>query len=156
MRKNIKRTSFIAISAVALTSVGVAFAAWTATGGGSATSQATTADAITTVVGANTAQLYPGGTGDLVIKMVNTNDYPVTINSVDATGAFDSDKTAACDAATGLTYTEPVTLALVVGANSTVEHTLVGAVSMSNASHNDCQGAIFTLPVSVSGLSSAS
>jgi hypothetical protein len=156
MRKIITRTGFIAVSAVALTSVGVAFAAWTATGGGSGTSEATTAELISTVAGTTTAQLYPGGDGDLVIKLVNPNPYPVEIHSITGDGAITSDAGAACTASTGVSFVDLTGLELDVPANSVgTEHVLEDAVSMSNASHNDCQGAVFTVPVTVLGESDA-
>ena len=50
---------------------GVAWAAWTSTGVGAAASGATSALALTTVDAAalTSAQLYPGGTGDVVVRV---------------------------------------------------------------------------------------
>ena len=50
---------------------GVAWAAWTSTGVGAAASGATSALALTTVDAAalTSAQLYPGGTGDVLVRV---------------------------------------------------------------------------------------
>jgi hypothetical protein len=134
----------------------VAFAAWTATGSGNGYAQAKTAAALTTVdvSASTTAQLYPGGTGDVLLKITNTNPYQVTVTSVAAGGTITSDKGAACNATTGVTYTPPVSPSLAVPAGASVQFTLSGAVAMSNASDNACQGAIFTVPVTLTGASS--
>ena len=139
---------------VALAS-GVAFAAWTATGSGNGYAQAKTAVALTTVdvSASTTAQLYPGGTGDVLIKITNPNPYAVTVTGVAAGGAITSDKGATCNGATGVTYTAPTSPSLAVPAGSSAQFTLTGAVAMSNASNNACQGAIFTIPVTLTGTS---
>ncbi len=134
----------------------VAFAAWTATGSGNGYAQAKTAAVLTTVdvSAATAAQLYPGATGDVLLKITNPNQYQVTVTSVGANGAITSDKGPACNSATGVTYTPPTTPSLVVPAGASVQFTLAGAVAMSNASDNSCQGAVFTIPVTLTGASS--
>jgi hypothetical protein len=147
--------------AVLLTLLGVlmagtiALAAWTAGGTGSGYAKATTAQNLTTVdvSGSTTAQLYPGGTGDLKLSVTNPNAYAVTITSVAGSGTITSDKGAACNASTGVSYTTQSSLSQVVGAGATVPFTLTGSVAMSNASDNTCQGAVFTVPVTLTGTS---
>jgi hypothetical protein len=140
----------------AMLAAGVAFAAWTATGSGSGYAKATTAQALTTVdVSASTpATLYPGATGNVKLSISNPNPYPVTVSSVSGNGAITSDKGAACNASTGVTYSNQTGLSLAVPAAGSATFTLAGAVSMSNASDDSCQGAVFTIPVSLSGASS--
>jgi hypothetical protein len=157
MKKRITRKVTVGALALGVTMAAtVAFAAWTATGSGNGYAKAKTAVALTTVdaSASTTAQLYPGGTGDVVIKIANSNPYPVTVTGVAGAGAITSDKGATCDAATGVTYTAPTTPSLVVPAGSAgTLFTLTGAVAMSNASANACQGAIFTIPVTLTGTS---
>jgi hypothetical protein len=140
----------------AMLAAGVAFAAWTATGSGSGYAKATTAQALTTVdVSATTpATLYPGATGNVKLSISNPNPYPVTVSSVSGNGAITSDKGAACNASTGVTYSNQTGLSLAVPAAGSATFTLTGAVAMSNASDDSCQGAVFTIPVSLSGASS--
>ncbi len=61
----------------------------------------------------------------------------------------------ACNLSTGVTFTNQTGLSLIVPANSLgTQFTLNGAAAMSNASDNACQGAVFTIPVTLSGASS--
>ncbi len=153
MRKLLKRFGVFGAITLALMGVGVAFAAWTATGGGSGYTQATTAQALTTVdVSANTAdQLYPGGDGDVILRISNPNPYGVDVTSITGSGAILSG-IAACDASNGVTFTNQ-SGTWHVNAGSTTDVTLTNAAHMSNASVDACQGATFTVPVSLSGLS---
>jgi hypothetical protein len=131
----------------------VAFAAWTATGTGEGYAKATTAQALTTVdvSASTTATLYPGATGDVLIRIDNPNPYAVRVTDVAGSGAITSDAGAGCDASTGVTYTDQSGLTLNVPAGGAATFTLTGAASMSNASANSCQGAVFTIPVTLSG-----
>ena len=154
--RNKKKLLGIGVITTTLLAAGVAFAAWNAGGTGSGYAKATTAQALSTtdVAATTTAQLYPGGTADVKIKIHNPNPYPVRVTSIDGNGAITSDKGAACDASTGVTYTNQ-SGTFDVSANSDASFTLVGAVAMSNTSDNTCQGAVFTVPVSLSGASNA-
>jgi hypothetical protein len=150
-----RKLSVTAVFTGTLLVASVAFAAWTASGTGQGYAKATTADAVTTLdASASTvAQLYPGGSGDVKVTVSNPNDYPVRLTSIAGNGTITSDKGAACDASTGVTFTDQ-TGAFDVPANDSATFTLSGAVAMSNASDNSCQGAVFTIPVSLGGASS--
>jgi hypothetical protein len=154
--RNKKKLIGVGIITTTLLAAGVAFAAWNASGTGSGYAKATTAQVLTTsdVAATTTAQLYPGGTADVKIKINNPNPYPVRITSITGTTAITSDKGTACDASTGVTFTNQ-SGAFDVAANSNASFTLSGAVAMSNLSDNSCQGAVFTVPVSLSGASNA-
>jgi hypothetical protein len=156
-RRGRKRAIIVAAAAVLVVAAGVAYAAWTAGGSGSGYAKAGTAQALATVdvSASTTATLYPGATGDLKLSIDNPNPYPVRITSVSGTSAITSDKGAACDASTGVTFTDQSGLTLDVPASTSATFTLAGSVAMSNASDNSCQGADFTVPVSLSGASNA-
>ena len=156
-RSGRRKAFIVAAAAVLVVAVGVAYAAWTAGGSGSGYAKATTAQALSTLdVSATTsATLYPGATGDLKLEIDNPNPYPVRITSVSGSGAITSDKGAACNASTGVTFSNQSGLTLDVPASSSASFTLSGSVAMSNASDNSCQGAVFTVPVSLSGASNA-
>jgi len=133
----------------------IAFAAWTSSGTGSGSAQAVSAVALTTTAATTSAQLFPGGSGDLKITVKNDNGYPVRVTDVTGSGAITSDKGPACDSSTGVTFTDQHGQALDVPANSSASLTVAGAVHMSNASDNSCQAAVFTIPVSLVGASHA-
>ncbi len=96
-----------------------------------------------------TAQLYPGGTGDVKVKVTNPNAFAVTVTSVAGAGTITSDKGASCNASTGVTYTDQTGLTQVVGAGMTLTFTLPGAAAMSNSTSSSCQGAVFSIPVTL-------
>jgi hypothetical protein len=152
-----KKLSVGALFAGAMLAGSIAFAAWTASGSGSGYAKATSAQALTTVdVSASTvATLYPGATGDVLLRISNPNPYPVTVTDVNGAGVIDSDTTAACDAATGVTFTDQSGLSVNVPAAGASTVTLTGSVAMDNSSHTTCQGAVFTIPVTLSGVSNA-
>ena len=141
------------ITLVVLAAVGLAYAAWTSSGSGSGYAKAGTAQQLTTVdVSANTsATLYPGADGDVRIKVSNPNPYPVRVTDVTGNGAITADAGHAGCVTTGVSFTDQTGQTIDVAANGEAETTLTNAASMSNASDNGCQGAVFTIPVSLSG-----
>ena len=155
--RNKKKLIGVGVITTTLLAAGVAFAAWNASGTGSGYAKATTAQVLTTsdVAATTTAQLFPGGTADVKIKISNPNPYPVRITSITGNGAITSDKGAACDASTGVTFTNQTGLTLDLAAGATGTLTVPSSVSMTNASDNSCQGAVFTVPVSITGVSNA-
>jgi hypothetical protein len=153
----VKRTIVSALTVGGALAVSVAFAAWTATGTGSGYAKAASGQALSTVdVSASTAAtLYPGATGDVKLRIDNPNAYPVRVTTVEGNGAITSDAGAACDASTGVSFTDQTGLTLDVPAASQATFTLSGSVGMTNASDDSCQGAVFTIPVTLTGASNA-
>jgi hypothetical protein len=154
------RKLFVALAALAaLIGAGILFAAWSTSGSGNGYAKAGSASALTIgdASASTSADLYPGATGAVKLKVTNPNSFPVRITAVakQTSGSISSDKGAACNAATGLTFTDQSGLTLDVAAGATSTFTLSGAVAMSNASDNTCQGAIFTIPVDVTAISNA-
>jgi hypothetical protein len=137
--------------------VGLVYAAWTTNGSGSGYAKAGTAQALTTVdISASTAAtLYPGADGDVLIKINNPNPYPVRVTDVTGNGTITADSGHATCVTTGVTFTDQHSQTLDVAAGSQTQNTLAGAAHMSNASDNGCQGATFTIPVSLTGTSNA-
>ena len=158
MRRFFRKSLVTSLLLGVVLAAAVAFAAWTATGSGSGYAKATSAQALTTVdvSASTTADLYPGNSdGDVLLRVSNPNPYPVRVTSVTGNGAITSDKGAACNMSTGVTFDDQTGLSLDVAASSAASFTLDGAANMSNASANACQGAVFTIPVSLSGQSNA-
>jgi hypothetical protein len=154
-----KRTIVVSLLAllVAVVAVGVGIGAWSITGTGNGSAKATTASAITLTDASafTSADLYPGATGNLKLRATNPNPFPVRITAVSGNGTITSDKGAACDASTGVSLANQTGLTLDLAAGATATLTVPNAVSMTNASDNTCQGAVFTVPVSVTAVSNA-
>jgi hypothetical protein len=156
----LSRKLFIALAVlVAFGATGALYAAWSTSGSGSGYAKAGTASSLTLsdASASTSADLYPGGTGAVKVRVTNPNSFPVRITTVakQTGGTITSDKGAACNASTGVTFTDQTGLTLDLAAGATSTFTLSGAVSMSNASDNTCQGAVFTIPVDVTGASNA-
>jgi hypothetical protein len=161
MRKSlINRKLAVAVIVAVMALVGLVYAAWTTNGTGSAYAKAGTSAAISTVdVSASTAAtLYPGVTGDVLIKLDNPNPYAVTVTAISGNGAITPDAGHSGCTTSGVTFSDQSSLSLVIPAksgavNGVLQTTLTGAAAMSNASLNACQGATFTIPVSLTGSS---
>jgi hypothetical protein len=156
MRKRVSRKLAVVATVAVLSVVGLVYAAWTTNGSGSGYAKAGTAQALSTVdVSASTsATLYPGGpAGDVLIRISNPNSYPVKVTAVSGNGSITPDAGHASCTTTGVTFTDQTGLNISVPASGQTTATLAGAASMSNASVDGCQGATFTIPVSISGAS---
>jgi hypothetical protein len=155
MRRITRKAAVVAALVLALGVAGVAGAAWLASGTGSGNAKATTAQGLTTLDASadTTAQLFPGGTGDLVVKIKNPNPYPVQVQTITQNGVPTADGGHSGCTTTGVSLTTVTGATDNVPANSTVEFTHTGKVSMDNTSQDACQGATFTIPVSLAGQS---
>jgi len=143
-------------SLVALIVAAVAFAAWTANGTGFGEAKAKSAQALTVNTVTATADLYPTGTANLQYTVTNPNDYKVNITLVEPNGAITVDAGhSGCNVASvTLTAASFVQNVNVNGSGATsASQTLTGAVQMSNAANDACQGATFTIPLKVTGAS---
>jgi len=155
----IRRRTFVAVVALlALLAATIGIASWSTSTSGNGYSKAATATALTLsdASASTTGDLYPGGTGDLKVKVANPNSFPVRITAVSLTsgGTITSNVGACNTAGHGVTLTNQsgLTIDLAANAVATVE-TIAGAVNMSTSSDNSCQGAIFTIPVDVTAAS---
>ena len=156
MGKLRKKFSVVAGALVVFIIGGVVLASWLVPGNGQGYSKAASAQALTTsdVAATTTAQLYPGGSGDVKVKIDNPNPFAVTVTKVEPNGAVSSDQAGCTDVggdptkATGVSFsTQNLSSGNVVSANGSLTLTLTNAASMTNASVNACQGAVFTIPV---------
>jgi hypothetical protein len=132
---------------------GIAIAAWTSSGAGTAGAKAGTAAAPTTSTAdltALTPLLYPGTTGAARILVNNPNPYPVKVVSVTGNGTPTGSGGIGTCANTGITWTaQTPTTGNTVPANGSAPVTLPGAVTMSTSVDDGCQGATFSIPVQV-------
>ena len=143
------------LTLIVLGAVGLVYAAWTTNGTGEGYAKAGTAQALTTVdvSASTTASLYPGVSGNVLIKINNPNPYAVRVTDVTRTGTITADSSHSGCTTTGVSFTDQSGLTLDIAANTATQFTLTGAASMSNASLNACQGATFTIPVTLAGTS---
>jgi hypothetical protein len=150
-----RRVIFGGMALLATVVVGFVYAAWTTSGSGSGYAKAGTSQALTTVdVSATTvASLYPGVNGDVKIQISNPNPYAVRVTAIADTGAATPDAGHSGCTTTGVTFNDQTGLTIDIAASSDTTTTLTGAASMSNASLDACKGAIFTIPVSLTGAS---
>jgi len=104
------------------------------------------------VTGASpTTLLYPGHAADALILVSNPNDYAVSLVSVAGDGTITADSGHPGCTTTGVTFADYSGPAISIPANA-VDYPidLPKAVSMSSASSNGCQGAEFSIPVTIS------
>jgi len=138
-----------------VTAGGVTYGSWTVgSAAGNGYAQAVTAQDLTLSNGSATvADLYPGATGAVKLTVTNPNGFAVTVTGVTGAGTITSDKGATCNASTGVTFTNTTGLSQAIGAGATVTFSLTGKAAMSNSSVDACQGAIFTIPVTLTATS---
>ena len=133
-------------------SMGLAFAAWTASGTGSGTARAATAT-VSVVTGRNgTPDLYPGYTdGDVYFTVTNPNSYPVRYTSA-TFGTVTSSDAINCPSSNVTTDASVSGLAIDVPAGSTgTDASIPDVVNMSSSAPNACQGVNFTIILTLSG-----
>lgn len=72
------------VVAVSLLCGGIAYAAWSSSGAGSGTAQATTSVDSAITAATSAADLFPGATMSVTVTISNPNPYPVVVNSISA------------------------------------------------------------------------
>ncbi len=133
---------------------GIAGAFWATTGTGSGSDAAVSAQTLTVTAAASpTADLYPGASGALQFTVTNPNPYPVTLTSV-TYGAITSSNPTNCPAANLVAATGGVLgTAIPVSANGTSGNaTMPNAVTLASTAPNGCQGIIFTIVLTLTGV----
>lgn len=159
MRIKHKLLAVLGAGVIGLPVVGIAFAAWTSSGTGSATAQATTAVDSVIAAGASAANLYPGATNSVTVSITNPNPYPVVVNSISAgsspvVNVLCTAGTVTSDArptdATGLVQADGSTKTIDASGSGT--YTLV--TRMSTSAVDACKSQAFSLALTAS-LSSA-
>lgn len=148
--------TLIPAMAVTLALAGTAEAFWQATGAGNGTGTTGTTTDVIIGPGTPSAALYPGGTGNVVLTITNTNTAPVHIGSLaldtgHGTGGFSVDPGHAGCSVTSLTFTtqtnagEGWTIPAKIGStNGTLPVTLTNALALAADAANTCQGATST------------
>lgn len=156
LTKSMKLASAVGAGTIIVGSAGVAVAMWSATGSGSGSATAYTAQAITaTAVGSPTAatNLYPGGSAVAVqFTTANPNPYPVSFSGwsnglvTAVTGGAGS-----C-ATTDFTFPATGTASNTAAALATAATgSLPAALSMNSTALDGCQGAKVTVTFTLTG-----
>jgi hypothetical protein len=149
MRGRVRRRTAIVIVAIAgLVLAGGAAAFWLAFGSGTTGSQAGTVSPITITPATTITPLFPGGTADVGVSLVNSNPTRIFVGSLaldasQGTNGFSVDGGhSGCNLA-ALSYTTQTNggAGWFVPASSTRTLDLTGAAALSTAAVSACQGA---------------
>jgi hypothetical protein len=141
----------MAVVGAIVTGGGIAAAAWSANGSGSAQAKALTAQTLTVTAATGAADLYPGfAGGDTYFTITNANPYPVKFTSMTA-GAVTSSNPSGCPSS-NVSVANAAGLNLNVAANATSPtQSIADVVTMVAAAPDTCQGATFTITLTLSG-----
>ena len=158
-RKRLVRWS--ASAAVGLLIAGsVAYAAWTVNGSGTGSASATSAVGLTLTAGSPSGLLYPGGSADVDSSVSNSNPFPVHVSSVSldtsqGTNGFDVDAGHSGCNLSSLSFTTATNggAGWDIPASSSVGVDAAGAIAMSSAANDSCQGATFTVHLTATAAS---
>ena len=131
---------------------GAAYAYFTSSGHGtgSAITGSMQKVMISSATATPTSELQPGGTADVTLEVTNPNNFTVTLVSVVGSGNIFADSGHPGCTTTGVTFTDQTSLNTPISAGATATIDLPGAAAMSSASSADCQGATFSIPVTIS------
>jgi hypothetical protein len=135
---------------------GAAYAYWTSHGSGSGAASLGTAQPVTLVAVAGgdtpTSTLIPGGAAvDAILRIHNPNAYGVTLVKVTGSTPITADGSHSGCTTTGVTFANQAGLTISIpatGAGSTLVH-VPASVNMSTGSSSGCQGATFSIPVTI-------
>lgn len=136
-RRYVRRGVIVLVAATAALGSGVAYAAWTSSGTGTATTKAGTAQAPVVTGGAvPTGLLYPGLSADAFVNVQNPNPYPVTVTSIAPLGS---------DCGVTAIASNPGVQLPAQSAATSIKIT----VSMAPSAPSTCQGLTINVPVTV-------
>ena len=166
-----RRVGVVAGVFVLLFGGGVAVASWTATGTGQGSARAASVSGLVVTAGSPLGALYPlpadttpatgygsGTVGSVSTTVANPNPFPVTITSA-TVGSVTSSPLGGRTCAAGsvlptssapIALSPPVTLA---AGSAPTAVTVPGALYMVSTAEDGCQGASFSVPVTVTGAS---
>ena len=148
------RRRLLLIGTLVLLVAGTASAYFTSSGSGAASRTAGTMQpvTVTALVGGDTPSsvLLPGTTGDVILRVNNPNSYAVTLQSVmSGPGSLTADSGHPNCTTSGVAFNNQTGLSTTIAASGTTLVDLPGAASMSTTSSNGCQGATFSIPVTI-------
>jgi hypothetical protein len=159
MRRRLNRrlASLAVCAAIVLAAASAALAHWTTTGGGSGSGTTGNTQAIALSPGTPTAPLYPGGQGDVAVKVDNPNPFRVEIGTLSlstgqGTAGYQVDAGNAGCATSALSFTTQTNGGAgwfvpprVGSTDGSLSLDLPNALTMSAGAANACQGATFNV-----------
>lgn len=152
-RPRIAAAAGLAVMVASGFGAGAAYAYFTGSSSGAGSGTTNTLAAVTAVSfqggDAVTTPLLPGGTGDVIMRVLNSNSYPVTLVGVTA-GAITSSDPSHCPVSGNFTFNGPTNLPITInaGPSSSQLIDLQGAASLSISAPSACQGVTFTIGTS--------
>ncbi len=160
-RLDARTRSILSAAAVAaiLVNAGAAWAYWKVTA--SETGSARTGTAVDLTLRGRSDYNRPlraGGTGNFTVTLTNDNDFPIRITSVSPgpgnVVADDEHRDAGCRENIGVSLTKPAfAVSWEVARNTIGAFSIPDGLRMDPTSNKACQGATFTVPVLVTGVS---
>ena len=140
-------------AAVALAATGgaaLAFSTASGSGSGSATVNTPQPVTVSALTGgdAPSSSLQPGGSADVILRLSNPNAYAVTLVGVSGATPITADSGHPDCTTTGVSFTDQTGLSISVPSGSSLVH-LPAAASMDATSSSGCQGATFSIPVTL-------
>lgn len=142
----------VTLIALGLLAAATAYAFWSSTGTGTgAGSTASVVELTTTAATPSGTTLVPNETAPLVITVTNPNPMPVVVASVQLDPHRAVQVSGSVGACVAPPLTVDVTTSLSLAAESTATVTLPDAVTLGASAASGCQGATFTIPVTLSG-----
>ena len=154
MNRTSKRILAIGLPLATVSMAGIAFAAWTATGGGDGSAQSEANQNVTFSSSTVVTKMFPTGSGSIDFTVANPNHYGVRLSAITVGNIYDIADVTKADVTTScaLTYTAPASY---TGANFLVAHDataqvvhLVGALGMGNGAANSCANKTFGVVLS--------
>ena len=152
MRRTIKRSAVVGGTVAAVFGVGIGFAAWTNYGEGSGAVTAAQAQDLTVSV-TGVSGLFPTGTKNVSFTVDNPNPYAVKLTKVELKDVAVTTGGPMClpSVVTGSTVTLGAPSDVVAASGTSGSYNF--PVTMSNLAHDDCQNAVFTVTLGVTGVS---
>lgn len=140
-----------AVIGVIAVGYGTAYAFWTrSTSGAASGTTASLHVSLVALAGGDTSNstLVPGGQGDLVLKVSTQSSVTLTAVALKSGGSITADGGHPGCSTTGVSVATPTNLPIALAPGTTVVH-LANGVAMSTSSSAGCQGATFSVPVTI-------
>jgi hypothetical protein len=147
-----KRIVLLAAPVIAASlGAGTAYAYFTSSGSGTGSASTGNMQPVTVAASTGTPStpLLPGGSGDVTMTVTNPNDFDVTLVGVTSTGDVTADGDHSGCTTTGVSFVSPTDLSTTIPADGATQVDLPAAATMSAASSSGCQGATFSIPVTI-------